>query len=291
MARVCSPVARTEVLPNVAFGPIASLGISAVRMEWIVAAVVLAVLLYAIFVFNRLVRLRNLVREGWSGIDVQLRRRTDLVPNLVDDREGLCRARTRRVRGSDAKRALRASRPAASTGRRRRSGRCRARSAGLMAVAEAYPQLKADKNFLDLQTQLAEIEDQLQMARRYYNGAARNLNIAHPVVSRSPGRAHAGFQRGAVLRARRPRRGRGAANRIPGRQAMNRDPTPRARIRVPRWAHSRRAMRPSASCCSSATWWWSATAISLSPRPSASRPRAGDPPRHPARFSHPLYAS
>jgi len=48
----------------------------------------------------------------------------------------------------------------------------------LMAVAEAYPQLKADKNFLDLQTQLAEIEDQLQMSRRYYNGAARNLNIA-----------------------------------------------------------------------------------------------------------------
>ncbi len=176
MARVCSPVARTEVLPNVAFGPIASLGISAVRMEWIVAAVVLAVLLYAIFVFNRLVRLRNLVREGWSGIDVQLRRRTDLVPNLVATVKAYA-AHERGVFEEVTQR--RASSIAASsvdgqaTAERALSGSLNR----LMAVAEAYPQLKADKNFLDLQTQLAEIEDQLQLSRRYYNGAARNLNI------------------------------------------------------------------------------------------------------------------
>ena len=145
-------------------------------MEWIVAAGVLAVLLYAIFVFNRLVRLRNLVREGWSGIDVQLRRRTDLVPNLVATVKAYA-AHERSVLEEVTQR--RASSIAASsvdgqaTAERALSGSLNR----LMAVAEAYPQLKADKNFLDLQTQLAEIEDQLQLSRRYYNGAARNLNI------------------------------------------------------------------------------------------------------------------
>lgn len=146
-------------------------------MEWIVAAVILAVLLYAIVVFNRLVRLRNLVREGWSGIDVQLRRRTDLVPNLVETVKAYA-AHERGVFEEVTQR--RASSIAASsvdgqaTAERALSGSL----SRLMAVAEAYPQLKADKNFLELQTQLAEIEDQLQLSRRYYNGAARNLNIA-----------------------------------------------------------------------------------------------------------------
>ena len=130
MARVCSPVARTEVLPNVAFGPIASLGISAVRMEWIVAAVVLAVLLYAIVVFNRLVRQRNLVREGWSGIDVQLRRRTDLVPNLVETVKAYAAHERGAVRGSDAAARREHRRQRRQRPGERRSGRCRARSAG-----------------------------------------------------------------------------------------------------------------------------------------------------------------
>lgn len=145
-------------------------------MEWIVAAVVLTVLLYAIFAFNRLVRLRNLVREGWSGIDVQLRRRTDLVPNLVDT----VKAYTTHERGLfEEVTQRRASSIAASsvdgqaTAERALSGSLNR----LIALAEAYPQLKADGNFLELQRQLAEIEDQLQMSRRYYNGAARDLNI------------------------------------------------------------------------------------------------------------------
>jgi LemA protein len=146
-------------------------------MEWIVAAAVLGVLLYAIVAFNRLVRLRNLVREGWSGIDVQLRRRTDLVPNLVATVKAYA-AHERAVFEEVTQR--RASSIAASSvdgqaaAERELSGSLNR----LMAVAEAYPQLKADENFLELQNQLAEIEDQLQMSRRYYNGAARNLNIA-----------------------------------------------------------------------------------------------------------------
>ena len=147
------------------------------RMEWIVAAVVAALVLYAVIIFNRLIRQRNVVREGWSGIDVQLRRRTDLVPNLVQTvqayaahERGLFEEVTKRRAGSIA---------ASDVGGQAAAERALAGSLGrLMAVAEAYPQLKADKNFLDLQAQLAEIEDQIQMARRYYNGAVRNLNIS-----------------------------------------------------------------------------------------------------------------
>ena len=146
-------------------------------MEWIVAAVILAVLLYAIVVFNRLVRLRNLVREGWSGIDVQLRRRTDLVPNLVETVNAYAaheRGVFEEVKQRRASSIAASSVDGQATAERALSGSL----SRLMAVAEAYPQLKADKNFLELQTQLAEIEDQLQLSRRYYNGAARNLNIA-----------------------------------------------------------------------------------------------------------------
>lgn len=147
------------------------------RTEWIVIAILAFVGVYAITLYNRLVRLRNLVREGWSGIDVQLRRRTDLIPNLVDvvkayaahERKLFEEITRERARSIDA--ATVPSQEAAERALRGSLGR-------LMALAEAYPALKADENFRDLQRQLAEIEDQLQMARRYYNGAVRDLNIA-----------------------------------------------------------------------------------------------------------------
>jgi LemA protein len=144
---------------------------------WLVVGVVAALVVFAIVVFNRLIRQRNLVREGWSGIDVQLRRRTDLVPNLVDtvkayaahERslfEEIAHKRASSIAAADVH-----SQAAAEVALQGSLGR-------LFAVAEAYPELKANKNFLDLQQQLAEIEDQLQMARRYYNGSVRNLNIS-----------------------------------------------------------------------------------------------------------------
>jgi LemA protein len=147
------------------------------RTEWIIVAILVVIGVYAIALYNRLVRLRNLVREGWSGIDVQLRRRTDLIPNLVDtvkayaahERtlfEDLTRQRARSIAADNVP-----SQEAAERALEGSLGR-------LIALAEAYPQLKADKNYLDLQKQLADIEDHLQMARRYYNGTARDLNIA-----------------------------------------------------------------------------------------------------------------
>jgi LemA protein len=120
--------------------------------------------------------MRNVVREGWSGIDVQLRRRTDLVPNLVEAVKGYASHERTVLEEVTAKRA-------GSIAADNVQGQASAEQAlqgslrKLFALAEAYPDLKANKNFLDLQHQLADVEDQLQMARRYYNGAVRNFNI------------------------------------------------------------------------------------------------------------------
>jgi LemA protein len=145
-------------------------------LGWVILAIVVAAAIYAIFVFNRLVRLRNMVSEGFSGVDVQLRRRTDLVPNLVETVKAYA-AHERDVLEEVA--ATRASSIAANDvpGQAAAARALQAALGRLFALAEAYPQLKADKNFLELQNQLAEIEDQLQMARRYYNGTVRDLNI------------------------------------------------------------------------------------------------------------------
>jgi len=144
---------------------------------WIVVVVAAVVLLYLIAVFNRLVRQRNVVREGWSGIDVQLKRRTDLVPNLVETVKAYASHERSLFEEVAARRA--GSLNASDVSGQAHAERALSGSIGkLMAVAEAYPDLKANQNFLELQNQLAEIEDQIQMARRYYNGAVRNLNIS-----------------------------------------------------------------------------------------------------------------
>jgi LemA protein len=145
-------------------------------IEWIAVAVLAAIALYAIVVFNRLIRLRNMVREGWSGIDVQLRRRSDLVPNLVETVGAYATYERALFEDIVEKRnaALHAIRVADKDGAERDLQGSLGR---LLALAEAYPELKANANFLKLQDQLAELEDQLQMARRYYNGAVRDYNI------------------------------------------------------------------------------------------------------------------
>jgi LemA protein len=143
---------------------------------WIILAILAAAVIYVVAVFNRLVRQHNLVREGWSGIDVQLKRRTDLVPNLVETVKAY--AAHERVVLEDVTRMRASSIAASDVGGQASAERGLQASLGkLLAVAEAYPGLKADKNFLALQEQLADVEDQLQMARRYYNGTVRNLNI------------------------------------------------------------------------------------------------------------------
>jgi LemA protein len=146
------------------------------RTEWILAAVLAALLIGAIALFNRLVRQRNLVREGWSGIDVQLKRRSDLIPNLVETVKAYAAHERGVLEEVTARRA--ASAGVSAVPDKAQAERALQGAVGkLMAVAEAYPALKADQNFRALQDQIAEIEDQLQMARRYYNGTVRDLNI------------------------------------------------------------------------------------------------------------------
>ena len=142
---------------------------------WILVGLVVLLLLAGIAIYNRLVRLRQLVREGFSGITVQLRRRADLIPNLVETVKGYA---THERETFDAITAQRAA--ATSAGNVAATAQADAAMTGLlgrlMAVAEAYPELKANTNFLDLQDELSNIEGELQSSRRYYNATARDLN-------------------------------------------------------------------------------------------------------------------
>jgi LemA protein len=146
---------------------------------WIIIAVIVAIAIYAIAIFNRLVRLRQMTNEAWSGIDVQLKRRSDLVPNLVEAVKGFAAHERSTLDDVTALRGAARAVPESDV-----AGRAKAESAlstgvsKLIALAESYPDLKASGNFLELQKQLSALEDDLQMSRRYYNGAARNLNVA-----------------------------------------------------------------------------------------------------------------
>lgn len=141
----------------------------------VVIAVIVVIVGWVIAVYNRLVRLRMLVREGFSGITVQLRRRADLVPNLVSTVEGYATHEKSVLTEVTAHRADATS--ASGVGATAAADNMFSAMLGrLMAVAEAYPELKADANFRQLQDELSEIEEQLQGARRYYNATVRDLN-------------------------------------------------------------------------------------------------------------------
>jgi LemA protein len=142
---------------------------------WIVLGVAVVLLVWLVIIYNGLVRLRALVREGFSGITVQLRRRADLIPNLVETVQGY--ATHEREVFEEVSRARAATVNAGSV---EATAQADAQMTGLLgrlfAVAEAYPELKANQNFLQLQDQLANIEGELQGARRYYNATVRDLN-------------------------------------------------------------------------------------------------------------------
>ena len=142
---------------------------------WIVLGVAVLLLLYFIAIYNRLVRLRALVKEGFSGITVQLRRRADLIPNLVETVQGY--ATHEREVFEEVSKARAASVNAGSV---QATAQADAQMTGMLgrlfAVAEAYPELRANQNFLQLQDQLSSIEGELQGARRYYNATVRDLN-------------------------------------------------------------------------------------------------------------------
>ena len=147
-------------------------------MPLIILLVILVLIgIWGIVIFNQLVGLRQMTENGWSDVEVQLKRRADLIPRLVSTVKGYASHEKKLFVDITEKRnqALAAgnnpkTRGAAESALGQPVGR-------LLAVAEDYPDLKASQNFLDLQNELSSTEDKIEMARRFYNGAVRTLNI------------------------------------------------------------------------------------------------------------------
>lgn len=148
-------------------------------MAWFFLALLIALSVLVIFLYNALVKKRQMVEEGWSGIEVQLKRRSNLVPNLVETVKGYASHEQETLDAVTQLRTSISSIPANNiAGRAKAEGELTKALGRLFAVAEAYPDLKASQNFTDLHQSLDEIENAIQMARRYYNGAVRGLNVA-----------------------------------------------------------------------------------------------------------------
>lgn len=147
----------------------------------LIILIVLALLVvYGIFVYNRFVTLRNRTDEAWSDIDVQLKRRYDLIPNLVETVKGYATHEREAFENVTQARAQALS--AEQSGNPAEIAKAENMLSGtlksLFAVAEAYPDLKANQNFLELQRELSDTENKIQAARRFYNGNVRDLNTA-----------------------------------------------------------------------------------------------------------------
>jgi LemA protein len=141
----------------------------------IVIGCIAVLLIWAIYIYNALIKLKNQAQEGWSGIDVQLRRRHNLIPNLIET--------VKAYAGHEKSVFNEVTELRSQIGKAQQmSDKSHLESAltlglgKLIAVAENYPDLKANENFQQLQKELASIEDQIQLARRYYNGTVRNFN-------------------------------------------------------------------------------------------------------------------
>lgn len=142
---------------------------------WILIAIIVIIVLWVIVVYNGFVRLKNQVENAWSQIDVQLKRRADLIPNLVDTVKGyakhekstfneVTKARTALMKAGDAKQAAEADNMLTDALK------------SLFAVAEAYPDLKANQNFLQLQEELSGTENKIAASRQYYNDIVMQYN-------------------------------------------------------------------------------------------------------------------
>jgi LemA protein len=146
-------------------------------LTYIILVVLAVVLLWIIFVYNGFVRLVNRTKEAWADIDVQLKRRYDLIPNLVNTVKGYATHES-----SAFENVTKARSAAMGAGTLAEKGKAENDLAGALksvfAIAEAYPDLKANQNFLSLQQELADTEDKIQAARRFYNTNVRDLNTS-----------------------------------------------------------------------------------------------------------------
>jgi LemA protein len=142
----------------------------------IVLVIVVLVVLWGVFTYNGLVRLRNQVQEAWKQIDVELTRRHDLIPNLVETVKGYA-SHERETLDAVVRARAAATAPGASVAQQaQQEGELSQALGRLLAISEAYPDLKANQNFLSLQSELATTEDRIAAGRRYYNANVRELN-------------------------------------------------------------------------------------------------------------------
>jgi len=144
---------------------------------YVLAALAVLVVGYVIVTYNRLVSLRTRVREAWSDIQVQMKRRYDLIPNLVETVKGYATHERGTLESVVKARGEAMANEGSPESQARSENMLQATLKSLFALAENYPQLKADANFAQLQADLADTENRIKMARRYYNGSVRDLNI------------------------------------------------------------------------------------------------------------------
>jgi len=157
-----------------------------VTIAYVVIAVVVLLVLWYIVTNNSLIRARNKVDEAWSGIDVQLKRRHDLIPNLVETVKGYAaHERETLTRVTDARAGAMAADNAPPGERSQAESTLSAALGGIRAVAEQYPTLRAAENFQRLQAQLAETEDEIQASRRIYNSNVQIYNTRTQVFPNS----------------------------------------------------------------------------------------------------------
>jgi LemA protein len=173
-------------------------------MTLLIILIILGVLIItAIAIYNKLVRLRNTVKSSWSDIDVQCKKRYDLVPNLVETVKGyashektvfekVTQARTMAIQATTPQEMGKAENMLRDTLK------------SLFAVAEAYPELKANANFLQLQSQLQELENNIEYARRYYNAVVRDYNTLIESFPSNLIASQFGFKQGDLFQLETP---------------------------------------------------------------------------------------
>ena len=180
-------------------------------MFWGLIVFILWTLLYVVWAYNRFIRLDNQSKEGWAGVDVQLKRRYDLIPNLV----AVVKAYTN-YEPAALERVIQARNKALENANPKDKEAPENDFIGqiksILALGESYPDLKACEQFLELQRNLAEIEDTLQKARRYYNATARDYNIAirmfpNNLIAHPLGLREKAFFQITSLEAKNPRLG------------------------------------------------------------------------------------
>jgi len=154
-------------------------------ITWIIVGVAVVLGLYLVMVYNRFIRLTQQTKEAWADIDVQLKRRYDLIPNLIEtvkgyaahEREALDAVTTARAAATSTHIDASGITPAQITAMAGAEDALGGALGRLMAIAEAYPDLKANQNFAQLQTELSDTENKIQASRRFYNGNVRDLKI------------------------------------------------------------------------------------------------------------------